>query len=138
MKTQKILKFFGVLDNTTGEDSDNELDNRQLFEAEITEVISEIAVMHADTKEYQQAVANLQTLTEAYQSYERAVTEKDKVIVEQINVDKQWKVKLIDIAPRVAGLICSAGLTGLWFMVEQQHPTANRLVNKTNDLLVRP
>ncbi len=138
MKTQKILEFFGIADDQSEEESNNELDNRQLFEAEITETISEIAVMHADTKEYQQAVTNLQTLTEAYHSYERAITEKEKIVTEQINSDRQWKIKLIDVVPRVAGLVCSASLTGLWFMVEQQHPTANRLVNKTNDLLVRP
>ena len=138
MKTNKILEFLGMTDEELEDESGEEIDNRQLFEAEIAEIMSEMAVVHSDTKEFASSAQSLKTVTEAYRYYEQAVTEKEKVISEKHENDRQWKIKLIDIAPRIVGLACSAGLTALWFMVEQQHPTANRLVNKTNDLLVRP
>lgn len=136
MKTMKILNIVGLSEEGTVDNE--EVDNRELFEAEIAEIIYELVSTHSDTQTYTTSVNNLKTLTEAYNNYERAVAEKDKTNVEFDKNNKLLVQKALEIVPRAIGILASAGLTYGWFLVEQGHPLANRLVNKTNDYLTRP
>jgi hypothetical protein len=137
MKTKKILEFCGILDNDEEVESEDP-NNRDLFEAELTEIFKEMSSQHSDTREFTVIANNLKTVAEAYQTYERAVTEKDRIAVEMDKNDKLVKQKFIENIPRGVGLIVSGALTFGWVLVEQGHPVANRLINKTNDCLTRP
>lgn len=140
MKTETILSFIGLTDEdeTTKDEGVSEPNNRELFEAEMTEIFRELAVQHSDTQEFSNSVKNLETLTNAYNNYERAMSERNRNDVECEKLRKERWIKVWDVAPRCVGLVASFGLTGLMFLVEQQHPVANRLVNKANDFLTRP
>lgn len=132
MKTDTILEFFGVLDP---QEVKKGPDNRELFEAEISEVIAEISAHHADSNEYTKAVENLKTLTEAYQMYEHAKAEKHNVSVEYATAKKQERLKMLDTATRCLGISLAAGMTLFWFMVEQERPTPIRLTRMVQDFL---
>lgn len=131
MKTDTILEFFGILDP----EEKKEPNNRDLFEAEISEVIAEMSVHHADSKEYKEAVDNLKTLTESFHAYERAKAEKNKVSVEYENVKKQKRLKMLDTITRCLGISLAAGMTIFWFMVEQERPTPMRISRAVQDFL---
>ena len=137
MKTKKILEFCGLIDSDE-EEVDSDPNNQDLFEAEITEIFKELSSQHSDTKEFTASVNNLKTIAEAYQTYARAVTEKDRIAVEMDKNSKLVEQKLVENIPRGVGLIVSGALTFGWFLVEQGHPVTNRLINKTNDLVTRP
>lgn len=138
MKTETILNFLGLTDETTEKVDSQTLDNRALFEAEITEIMKELSVQHSDTAEFRASVQALETLTNALNNYERAMTERERNVVEVEKLKKDRWLKVIDVAPRCIGIAASGSLTALWFLIEQGHPVANRLVNKTNDFLTRP
>ena len=138
MKTETILEFFGLTDEVTDTEEKSESDNRALFEAEITEIFKELAVQHSDSPEFNKSVQALDTLTSALHNYERAMAERERNAVETEKLKKERWIKVLDVAPRCFGVFASGALTGLWFLIEQGHPVANRLVNKTNDFLTRP
>ena len=139
MKTETILSFIGLIDeDETTEEEVSKPDNRELFEAEMTEIFKELAVQHSDSQEFTKSVQNLETLTDAFNNYERAISERNHNEVECEKLRKERWIKVMDVAPRCVGIVASFGLTGLMFLVEQQHPVANRLVNKANDFLTRP
>ncbi len=136
LKTEKILECIGLGD--TEEESKKEPDNRALFEAEITEIFREMAVQHSDSQEFTKSAENLKTVTEAYNAYERAVTEKDKTEAEYQKIVKERWFKILDIAPRCVGIAASGALTAIVFLVEQEHPVSTRMINRANDFLIRP
>ncbi len=139
MKTETILDFIGLnMEESMEEVKKSEPDNRALFEAEITEVFKELAVQHSDSAEFTKSVQSLETLTSAYNNYERAMSERNRNDVECEKLRKERWIKVIDVAPRCIGIAASCSLTGLMFLVEQQHPVANRLVSRANDFLTRP
>lgn len=128
MKTKKILEFLG-LDTDTKNEETAELTNEELFEAEISEVLTELSVMHSDTEEYKKSVESLKSLIGSYDIYRKSSKDDD--------FDKQVKLKLIEITPKIVGCLGSAGIMVFWFLTEQGHPVSNRLVNKIDNLLVR-
>lgn len=138
MKTETILNFLGLEDETTDEAEKSDPSNRDLFEAEITEIFKELSVQHSDAPEFNKSVQALENLTSALQNYERAMAERERNAVEVEKLKKERWLKVLDVAPRCVGIFASGALTGLWFLIEQNHPVAIKLVNKTNDFLTRP
>lgn len=139
MKTETILDFIGLNTETTEEEEKPlEPTTRDLFEAEMQEIFKELAVQHSDSAEFTKSAQNLETLTTAFNNYERAVAERERNAVECEKLKKERWIKVLDVAPRCVGIAASGSLTALMFLVEQQHPVANRLVNKANDFLTRP
>ena len=139
MKTETILSFFGLIDeDENAEEEVTKPTTRDWFDAEMREIFMELAVQHSDSADFTKSVQNLNTLTEAFNNYERAMAERERNAVECEKLKKERWIKVWDVAPRCVGIACSFGLTGLMFLVEQQHPVANRLVNKANDFLTRP
>lgn len=137
MKTDTIRNLIGLEGDSTEEEK-SEPDNRQLFEAEITEIFKEMSVHHSDSAEFNNSAKALETVTNALHNYERAVAERERNAVECEKLKKERWLKVLDVAPRCVGIVASCGLTGLMFLVEQQHPVSVRMINKANDFLTRP
>lgn len=138
LKTETILNFIGLTETDEETKEKSSPDNRELFEAEITEIFKELSVQHSDSPEFIKSVQALETLTSALNNYERAMAERERNAVEIEKLKKERWLKVLDVAPRAVGIAASGSLTALWFLIEQGHPVANRLVNKTNDFLTRP
>ena len=134
LKTKTMREAIGV--NAGGEPESKKVS--ELFEAEIAETLLEMGVHHSDSPEFGNAAKHLNILTESLYNYEKAVTEREKSDIEREKIVKDKWYKIIDVAPRCVGLAASCGLTALLFMVEQNHPVSNRMVNRVNDFLVRP
>ena len=138
MKTDTIRNLIGLGDGDTEKVEKSEPDNRDLFEAEITEIFKEMACYHSDSTEFNNSAKALEMVTNAQHNYERAMAERERNAVECEKLKKERWIKVLDVAPRCVGLVCSLGLTGLMFLVEQEHPVSTRMVNKANDFLTRP
>ena len=136
MKTETILKAHGIEDDVEFEVVDPSVD--QMFKAQMTESLMEMSVEHSDSKAYRASAESLKLLAEAYKAYSQGVAEREKAAVEQNSLDKQMKLKLVEITPRAVGIVVSGALTLGWFLVEQQHPVANRMINRINDYITRP
>ena len=138
MKTDTIRNFIGLEGDSTEEVKKSEPDNRELFEAEITEIFKELACHHSDSVEFNNSAKALDTVTNALHNYERAMAERERNAVECEKLKKERWLKVLDVAPRCVGIAGSFGLTALMFLVEQQHPVSVRMINKANDFLTRP
>lgn len=134
MKTDVFQEFFGLKDYDEVSE-ENDISVEDLFEAEIAEVLAEMAVHHPDTPEYQKAADSLKVLSEAYQLYKRGQAETERVEADKANSEKQKWLKLCDSSLRVVGILASAGLTLFMFGLEQGRPVPTRFVNKVQDFM---
>lgn len=136
MKTETILKAHGIENDVEFEVVDPSVDH--LIDAQMAEVLLEMSVEHSDSKSYKASAESLKLLAEAHKAYSQGVAEREKATVEKKSLDKQMKLKLVEVTPRAVGIVISGALTLGWFLVEQQHPVANRMINRINDFITRP
>lgn len=124
-----------IEDSTDLDEMDDEMTTSELIEAEIESVIQEMAIEHADTESYTVAVNNLETLTKAYANHAKAIADFEKAHSDYALAEAKTRVNWAEVGPKVAAVLVYGVVTGMFILIEREHPPAMRLVQAANTLI---
>ena len=102
---------------------------------QLTMAISEAAASSVETEEGTTCSKNVKTYSEAYKNISDAETDKEKVRVQEKEIDYKHQEQLIHEFVILAGILMTGVTTGFWLLLEQQAVVPQKLVTMTSKLI---
>ena len=102
---------------------------------QLTMAISEAAASSVETEEGTTCSKNVKTYSEAYKNISDAETDKEKVRVQEKEIDYKHQEQLIHEFVILAGILMTGVTTGFWLLLEQQAVVPQKLVTMSSKLI---
>lgn len=104
------------------------------LEEHLSWAIAENGGNQIDSAESTVGSKNVETLSKAYASVEKAEAERLKVELAIADSRRRQWINWDTIIPKVAGIVVTGLVTGFWLCIEQGTPVSQRLVKMSTDL----